>query len=130
MQKNSGLTKWTGMLLLTVLAAFSLMTGCSKQETAPKAAGASAKPKAGSIEQIKKKGKLVLATGNYRPFEYHDEKTNKTVGYDIDLAEAIAKKIGVPLEVKDMQFTSLIPSLQNGQVDAPTCRTLVTSVVS
>ncbi|MCH3914145.1 MAG: basic amino acid ABC transporter substrate-binding protein [Acidaminococcaceae bacterium] len=117
MKKTRGLTKWTGILLLTILVVFSLMTGCGKKETVPKAAGAPAKSKASSIEQIKKKGKLVLATGNYRPFEYHDEKTNKTVGYDIDLAEAIAKKLGVPLEVKDMQFTSLIPSLQNGQVD-------------
>lgn len=69
------------------------------------------------IDQIKKKGKLVLATGDYRPFEYHDEKTNQMVGYDIDLASAIAKKIGVPLEVKEMQFTSLIPTLQIGDAD-------------
>lgn len=33
------------------------------------------------------------------------------------MAEAIAKKIGVPLEVREMQFTSLIPSLQNAQAD-------------
>jgi ABC-type amino acid transport substrate-binding protein len=70
-----------------------------------------------AIERIKKNGKLVLATGNYRPFEYRDEKSNQIVGYDIDLAELIAKKIGVPLEAQDMQFQSIIPTLQNGRAD-------------
>ena len=98
------------LLMLTMLAA-----GCG-QSPAP------AKPEAKSapvsrIDQIKKNGKLILATGNYRPFEYHDEKTNKIIGYDIDVAEAIAKKIGVPLVIQEMQFTGLIPSLQNGQAD-------------
>lgn len=98
------------MLLLFIL---SLVAGCG-QSTASQDKET---PKASHIEAIKKAGKLVLATGNYRPFEYHDEQSNKIVGYDIDVAEAIAKKIGVPLEIKEMQFTSLIPSLQNGQAD-------------
>jgi ABC-type amino acid transport substrate-binding protein len=101
-----------GLLVLALAAA-----GCggspAKSDAKPEA-----KPAAVSrIDQIKKNGKLILATGNYRPFEYHDEKTNKIIGYDIDVAEAIAKKIGVPLEVTEMQFTGLIPSLQNGQAD-------------
>lgn len=69
------------------------------------------------IEQIKESGKLLLSTGDYRPFEYHDEKTNEIVGYDIDLAQKIADKLGVKLEVTDMQFTSIIPTVQNGQAD-------------
>lgn len=99
-----------GMLLMAMMLA-----GCGQSSTPAKS---DAKPAAASrIDEIKKKGKLILATGNYRPFEYHDEKTNKVVGYDIDVAEAIAKKIGVPLEIQEMQFTGLIPSLQNGQAD-------------
>lgn len=98
------------VVVVSMLAA--LIAGCGS--SAP--SGDSAK-KTSRIDQIKKNGKLVLATGNYRPFEYHDEKTNKIIGYDIDVAEAIAKKIGVPLEVREMQFTSLIPSLQNAQAD-------------
>jgi ABC-type amino acid transport substrate-binding protein len=100
-----------GLLLLALAAA-----GCGGAPTKPEAKK-DAKPAVSRIDQIKKNGKLILATGNYRPFEYHDEKTNKVIGYDIDVAEAIAKKIGVPLEVKEMQFTGLIPTLQNGQAD-------------
>ncbi|WP_018702658.1 transporter substrate-binding domain-containing protein [Anaeromusa acidaminophila] len=99
--------KMIGVLLLMMLA-LGVLAGCgSDKPTAQKS----------RIDEIKQKGKLILATGNYRPFEYHDEKTNKIIGYDIDVAEAVAKKIGVPLEVQEMQFTSLIPTLQNGQAD-------------
>ena len=106
-KKSLGLVS---MLLATML----LLTACGKSATPPTAPGTATTTR---IDQIKKNGKLVLATGDYRPFEYHDEKTNQMVGYDIDVATAIAKKIGVPLEVKDMQFTSLIPTLQIGQAD-------------
>ncbi|NCD07818.1 MAG: transporter substrate-binding domain-containing protein [Negativicutes bacterium] len=105
-------TKIVAGILAAFMAATFMVGGCGKSaEPTTKA------PSQSRIDEIKKNGKLVLATGNYRPFEYHDEKTNKLVGYDIDLTEAIAKKIGVPLEVKEMQFTSLIPTLQNGQAD-------------
>lgn len=102
--------KITGVLAMLVMMVM-LVAGCGQSASTSKSAPQS------RIDEIKKNGKLVLATGNYRPFEYHDEKTNKMVGYDIDLTEAIAKKIGVPLEVKEMQFTSLMPTLQNGQAD-------------
>lgn len=99
------------MALLTLLfIAVMLVAGCGQSSM-------TSTNNTNRIDQIKKSGKLILATGNYRPFEYHDEKDNKIVGYDIDVAEAIAKKIGVPLEVTEMQFTSLIPTLQNGQAD-------------
>jgi len=71
----------------------------------------------GRLEGIKKSGKLVLATGNYIPFEFLDGKTNKMVGYDIDLMRLMAEKLGVKLEVVDMDFTSLIPTLQAGKAD-------------
>lgn len=100
------------LVTLTLLVLALLATGCGQ---APAVNQAEKKPT--RIDEIKKNGKLVLATGNYRPFEYHDDKTNKIIGYDIDVAEAIAKKIGVPLEIREMQFTSLIPSLQNSQAD-------------
>ncbi len=103
------------VLIISLLMLMLAAAGCGQS---PAPAKPEAKPAPVSrIDQIKKNGKLILATGNYRPFEYHDEKTNKIIGYDIDVAEAIAKKIGVPLVIQEMQFTGLIPSLQNGQAD-------------
>lgn len=100
------------LVTLTLLVLALLVSGCGQAPAANQA-----EKKLSRVDEIKKNGNLILATGNYRPFEYHDEMTNKVIGYDIDVAEAIAKKIGVPLETREMQFTSLIPSLQNSQAD-------------
>lgn len=109
MKKYKRILGFVTVLLVTML----LLTACGQAATPTTSTTSSSS----RIDQIKKNGKLVLATGDYRPFEYHDEKTNEMIGYDIDLANIIAKKIGVPLEIKEMQFTSLIPTLQIGQAD-------------
>ncbi len=70
------------------------------------------------VENIKKRGKLVVGTSaDFPPFEFVDEKTNEIIGFDIDIAKAIADKLGVELEVKDIKFDALIPALKNGEID-------------
>lgn len=117
----------TGMkgILIGCLTTILIVAGCGKSEPAAQSPDASITPEAATatpapstaIDEIKKKGKLVIATGDYYPFEYLDPDTKKLVGYDIDLGQIIADKIGVPVEWKEMQFTALIPSVQNAQVD-------------
>lgn len=113
--------KFSLVVLLTLIL---VMAGCSKTEPAAQTVNTPANTNTPSstvtpsqIDEIKKKGKLVIATGDYYPFEYLDPATKKLVGYDIDLGQKIADKIGVPVEWKEMQFTALIPSIQNGQAD-------------
>jgi len=63
--------------------------------------------------------KDVLKVGTestYPPFEFRD-KNNNLVGFDIDLMEAIAKRIGKKIEWVDMPFDSLIPALLAGKID-------------
>ena len=68
------------------------------------------------VDEIKKAGKLVVATeASFPPFESKDGE--KFVGIDIEIAEAIAKELGVELEVKDMIFDSVVTSVQKGQAD-------------
>jgi len=52
----------------------------------------------------------------YFPFEYSD-KQGHPIGFDVDIARLIAKELGVKLEIKDIEWTGLIPSLQMGKVD-------------
>ena len=59
---------------------------------------------------------ITVATGTYVPFEYRDDDNN-IVGFDIDLAQYIADKLGVDMEVTDMEFQSIVPSIQNGEYD-------------
>ena len=99
-------------LVLTLLV--TLMTACSSAKAPDAGPGSSASARIGEIQ---KKGVLVVGTANYRPFEYHDEKTNQLVGFDVDVADQIAKSLGVKVEWKEMQFAGLIPALQAGQVD-------------
>lgn len=57
---------------------------------------------------------IVGTSADYMPFTF--VKDGKVVGFDIDLMNAIAKNLGSQVVIKDMQFYSLIPSLQNGDI--------------
>ncbi|RLQ91119.1 transporter substrate-binding domain-containing protein [Falsibacillus albus] len=62
---------------------------------------------------------LVMATSaDYPPFEYVDTaKSDKIVGFDIDLANALAKKLGYKIKVEDKDFSGLITALKTKQAD-------------
>ncbi len=68
-------------------------------------------------EGIKKRGRLVVGTASgYYPFEMVDKK-NELVGFDVDVAKAIAKEMGVQLEFQNYAFSGLIPALQANKAD-------------
>ena len=71
-----------------------------------------------------KNGVIRLATNSGSPpFVYH--KDGRLVGYDIELVMRIAEKLGRSLEVTDMDFGALIPSLMSGRSDmAASCITI------
>lgn len=61
-------------------------------------------------------GVLTMATNaEFPPYEYHDG--GDIVGIDIEVAEAIAEKLGMTLEVEDIAFDSIIPEIQSGKAD-------------
>jgi len=60
--------------------------------------------------------KVALNAG-YPPLEMRDPKTNELVGFDIDLAAAMAKVLGVKIEYQDGAFENMTPALQSGRVD-------------
>ena len=53
----------------------------------------------------------------YPPLELRDPQTNEVVGFDIDLATAMAKILGVKLVWQDGAFEQMSPSLQSGRAD-------------
>ncbi|ABS60905.1 basic amino acid ABC transporter substrate-binding protein [Fervidobacterium nodosum] len=70
-----------------------------------------------TLTQIKQRGKLIVGTEpTFPPFEFVDEK-NQVVGFDIDIAMELAKRLGVKLEIVSLPFDSLIPALQQGKID-------------
>jgi len=69
------------------------------------------------VEGIKKRGKLVVGTASgYYPFEMVDKK-NDLVGFDVDVAKAIAKEMGVQVEFQNYAFSGLVPALQANKID-------------
>ena len=75
---------------------------------------------ASDIDKIKEKGKLVVGTtADYPPYEFKIMKDGKleVVGFDIEIAKIIAQKLGVELEIKDMDFKLLIEAVKKGEID-------------
>src|SRR5258706_2796721 len=69
--------------------------------------------------RIKAGGVLrVAVTPNYPPLEFRDPATNELIGFDVDLAEALTRKLGVKLEWQESAFEQMIPALATGRVDA------------
>ena len=61
-------------------------------------------------------GVLTMGTNaTFPPYEYKDG--DAVVGIDPDIAQALADKLGLKLEVVDMEFDSLVASVQSGKVD-------------
>lgn len=111
---------------LSLALALSLAAcGGAKQEepaTKPQTPAAEQKGEApkNHLEEIKAAGKIVLGTSaDYPPYEFHKIVDGKDtiVGWEIDLAEAIAKELGVELEVKDSKFETLLIDLNAKKVD-------------
>lgn len=72
------------------------------------------------LEAIKEKGKIVLGVSpDYPPYEFYQTENGqqKIVGADIELAQEIAKSLGVELEITEMQFDALLPALKSGRID-------------
>ncbi|WP_449241800.1 transporter substrate-binding domain-containing protein, partial [Desulfovibrio sp.] len=62
--------------------------------------------------------KLIVATDtNFPPFEFKDPASGKHTGFDVELWDAIAKKIGAEYDLQPMDFNGIIPGLQSGQID-------------
>ncbi|MFT9410429.1 MAG: ABC transporter substrate-binding protein/permease [Liquorilactobacillus hordei] len=73
------------------------------------------------LQKVKDKGTLVVGTSaDYPPYEFTVKQSGKTnyVGLDIEIAKKFAKDLGVKLEIKNMNFDSLLVALETHKVDA------------
>lgn len=97
---------------LAVLAIVALgLTGCSK------AAKNDGSGKDTSLQTIKSKGKLVLGLDDaFPPMGYRNEN-NEIIGYDIDLAKEVAKRLGVELVLQPIDWNAKEQELNTGKID-------------
>lgn len=61
-------------------------------------------------------GVLTMATNaEFPPYEYYEGDT--VTGIDVEIAQAIAEKLGLTLQVEDMEFDSVISAVKGGKAD-------------
>jgi len=79
---------------------------------------AAAPARADQLQDIKKAGVLRVATFDSNPpFGSVDPKSLSIVGYDVDFAQAIAKSLGVKLQITATNPANRIPLIESGKVD-------------
>ena len=97
------------LLLITAMVAAITLTACSGAKTTKT-----------KMDEIKEKAKIVLGVSpDYPPYEFTTTENGqkKVVGADIYLAQEIAKKLGVEVEIQEMAFDSLIAAVNANKVD-------------
>ena len=63
-------------------------------------------------------GTLKVATeGTFSPFSYYNDK-NELVGYDVDVARAVAKKLGLKIEFLTAPWDAMLAAFDAGKADA------------
>ena len=69
------------------------------------------------LDEVKQRGTLRIAVeGTYPPFNYRDEQ-GKLTGFDVEIAEAIAAKMGVKPEFTTTEWSGILAGLQAGKYD-------------
>lgn len=100
-------SRFFGVVLLLVAM---LVAACGGAKSTPGAGGD------GSLDRVKKAGKLMVAVDTtYPPMEYVEG--DKTVGYDVDLANELGKKMGVKVEFVKVDWNGIITGLVSKRYD-------------
>ena len=102
---------------MMVLALAACASNASTDTTAPADSAAETEaPAEEAADSTAASGKLTMATeATFPPYEYYDG--DAIVGIDVEVAQAIAAKLGMELEVTDIAFDSIIPGIQTGKYD-------------
>src|SRR5712671_7339851 len=68
---------------------------------------------------ITKQGSIKLAiVPNYQPMEFRDPATNTLTGFDVELGEALGRKLGIKIAWQETSFDQMMPAIATGRVDA------------
>ncbi len=91
------------VLAVAMIASVAMLAGCGNSNS--KQSGSDSKG-----------GKLTMATNaTFPPYEYKEGE--EYVGIDVEIAKAIADKLGMELEIADIEFDSIITGVQTGKYD-------------
>lgn len=112
-------------VMLCVAMATTVLAGCGSsntastdaaaEETTEDAEAAEEATDAAEVTTVEP-GVLTMGTNaTFPPYEYKDG--DDVVGIDAEIAQALADKLGLKVKIVDMDFDSLIASVQSGKID-------------
>lgn len=94
-----------------VVLGLLMLSGCSQEKPRQTDMGSDL------LSAVLAKGELTVALeGTWSPWGYHDE-SGTLVGYDVEVAQAIADKLGVNVNFVEGEFTGLLAGLEAGRYD-------------
>ena len=97
------------VLAVVLVISVGVLAACSKKP----AENNEPSTEAPAAEQLPK---LVMATNaSFPPYEFYEGE--KIVGIDAEIAGLIADKLGMELEIQDVEFKTIIPGVQSGKYD-------------
>lgn len=103
-------------ILLGLLLMLAAVSGCGQNESSQSAA-ASTGEGGDLLSQIQSRGEIIVAMeGTWAPWTYHDE-SDVLVGYDVEVAQKIAEKLGVQVTFVEGEWDGLLSGLDAGRYD-------------
>ncbi len=106
----------TRILAMTVFCVLSVAAlGCSRDAGRPTSKAAPA-PAAGTLDRIVQRGVLRVGFSTFVPWAMQDKK-GEFIGFEIDVANRLAKDMGVKAQFEPTQWSGIIPALLAGKFD-------------
>lgn len=103
------------MAIIMVFAACLLFAGCTNA-TVDEETSTNEDVSASADSMTATEGVLVMATNaEFPPYEY--KEGDDFAGIDVEIAGKIAEKLGMTLEIKDVEFGSIVGGVQTGKFD-------------
>ena len=102
------MTKW----IIVFVSLLLFLGGCA--QTNSNTTDASASP---VIDRILQRGELVVGMAGSMPPLNMTTKEGELIGYEVDLARAMAAAMGVRAKLEVIPFAELLPALQSGKID-------------
>lgn len=108
-------------LLLLIISAVLVLAACGGKENENEGSienqNESGNADGDLLAKVKDSGELLVGTeGTYAPFTFHDE-SGKLTGFDVEIAEEIASRLGVKAKFMETQWDAMFPGLDSERFD-------------
>ena len=73
---------------------------------------------ADKLDEVRARGKLIVGVSDTTPpFSFKKNGSAEVIGYDIDIVNAVAKRMGLPVQTVPLSSAERVPLIQQGKID-------------